>query len=67
MLTEIFPESVHMSQLFSTVLCNLVYGELIQDTRDMSNKDPHSDKLLEDGKTTTRMAAGGQKIESRLD
>lgn len=29
MLTEIFPESVHMSQLFSTVLCNLVFGELI--------------------------------------
>jgi len=29
MLTEVFPESVHMSQLFSTVLCNLVFGELI--------------------------------------
>ena len=37
MLTEIFPESVHMSQLFSTVLCNLVFGELIQAKRDISS------------------------------
>ena len=35
MLTEIFPESVHMSQLFSTAVCNLVFGELIQAKRDM--------------------------------
>ena len=35
MLTEVFPESVHVSQLFSTVLCNLVFGELIQAKRDM--------------------------------
>ena len=39
MLTEIFPESVHVSQLFSTVLCNLVFGELIQAKRDMGNPD----------------------------
>ena len=36
MLTEIFPESVHVSQLFSTVLCNLVYGELIQAKREIA-------------------------------
>ena len=35
MLTEVFPESVHMSQLFSTVLCNLVFGELIQAKKDL--------------------------------
>jgi len=29
-LTEVFPDSTDMSQLFSTVLYNLVFGELIQ-------------------------------------
>jgi len=29
MLTEVFNESTHMSQIFSTVLYNLVFGELI--------------------------------------
>jgi len=35
MITEIFAESTDMSQLFSTVLYNLVFGELIQARRDM--------------------------------
>jgi len=35
MLTEVFHENTHMSQLFSTVLYNLVFGELIQAKRDM--------------------------------
>ena len=48
MLTEIFPESVHVSQLFSTVLCNLVYGELIQAKRDMASGMKESGGLLED-------------------
>ena len=47
MLTEIFPESVHVSQLFSTVLCNLVYGELIQAKRDMASGVKESGALLE--------------------
>lgn len=29
MLQEVFAENTHMSQLFSTVLYNLVFGELI--------------------------------------
>ena len=33
MLTEVFCDSAHMSQLYSTVLCNLIYGELIQAKR----------------------------------
>lgn len=46
MLTEAFPESVHLSQLYSTVLCNLVYGELIQAKRDLGTAKKIS---LEDG------------------
>jgi hypothetical protein len=38
MLTEVFHESTHVSQLFSTVLTNLVFGELIQAKRDMINQ-----------------------------
>jgi hypothetical protein len=34
MLTEIF-ETTHISQIFSTILYNLVFGELIQAKRDM--------------------------------
>lgn len=36
MLTEVFPNS-DMSQIFSTVLYNLVFGELIQARRDMDS------------------------------
>lgn len=35
MLTEVFHETTDMSQIFSTVLYNLVFGELIQAKRDM--------------------------------
>jgi hypothetical protein len=35
MLTEVFHESTDVSQIFSTVLYNLVFGELIQAKRDM--------------------------------
>ena len=35
MLTEVFSESTDISQIFSTVLYNLVFGELIQAKRDM--------------------------------
>jgi len=35
MLTEVFYESTDISQIFSTVLYNLVFGELIQAKRDM--------------------------------
>lgn len=38
MLTEMFPESTHISQIYSTVLTNLVFGELIQAKRDMVNQ-----------------------------
>jgi hypothetical protein len=37
MLTEVFSESTHLSQIYSTVLTNLVFGELIQAKRDMVN------------------------------
>ena len=37
MLTEMF-ETTHISQIFSTILYNLVFGELIQAKRDMSKK-----------------------------
>ncbi|TNV82886.1 hypothetical protein FGO68_gene14757 [Halteria grandinella] len=37
MLTEVF-ETTHISQIFSTILYNLVFGELIQAKRDMSKK-----------------------------
>ena len=45
MLTEVFSDSVHVSQLFSTVLCNLVFGELIQAKRDLSS----GEKSIEEG------------------
>ena len=38
MLTHVFDDSAHMSQLFSTVLQNLVTGELIQAKRDIENQ-----------------------------
>lgn len=52
MLTEIFSDSVHMSQLYSTVLCNLIYGELIQAKvkRESSKKlihQSHDDRTIE--------------------
>lgn len=37
MLTEVFSENTDVSQIFSTVLFNLVFGELIQAKRDMEN------------------------------
>jgi geranylgeranyl pyrophosphate synthase len=37
MLTHVFDENAHMSQLFSTVLYNLVFGEMIQAKRDMDS------------------------------
>lgn len=37
MLTERFTDSAHMSQLYSTVLYNLVFGELIQAKRDIQS------------------------------
>jgi hexaprenyl-diphosphate synthase len=37
MLAQINSDSVHVSQLYSTVLANLVYGELIQAKRDMGS------------------------------
>ena len=36
MLSEVIDDSVHVSQLYSTVLTNLVYGELIQAKRDFN-------------------------------
>lgn len=38
MLTEVFSDSTHLSQIYSTVLTNLVFGELIQANRDMVNQ-----------------------------
>ena len=38
MLTEVFHDSTHLSQIYSTVLTNLVFGELIQAKRDMVNQ-----------------------------
>ena len=46
MLTEVFSENTDISQLFSTVLYNLVFGELIQAKRDMI--DSQENKLSAD-------------------
>lgn len=46
MLTEAFP-NVHMSQLFSTIVSNLVYGELIQAKRDFKSKTLIGDAIPE--------------------
>ena len=43
MLTEVF-ETTHISQIFSTILYNLVFGELIQAKRDMSKKGQEDDQ-----------------------
>jgi hypothetical protein len=45
MLTEVFSDSTHISQVFSTVLTNLVFGELIQAKRDMVNHQAALDAL----------------------
>ena len=37
MLTHKFDENTHISQLFSTILYNLVFGELIQAKRDLES------------------------------
>ncbi len=62
MLTEIFPESVHMSQLFSTVLCNLVFGELIQAKRDMGS----ADKISEVGEDKVRFFDSAAYFDSYI-
>ena len=72
MLTEVFPESVHVSQLFSTVLCNLVFGELIQAKRDMGTeiKQLGSNKQLIDfdaaGYMDSYIAKTYYKIDSMI-
>ena len=38
MITQVFNDSVHMSQLYSTIICNLIRGELIQARISKSNK-----------------------------
>lgn len=42
MLTEIF-DTTHISQIFSTILYNLVFGELIQAKRDMQAQSSGDD------------------------
>ena len=45
MLTEVFSDSTHLSQIYSTVLTNLVFGELIQAKRDMVNQQAALESL----------------------
>jgi geranylgeranyl pyrophosphate synthase len=66
MLTEVFSDSTHISQVFSTVLTNLVFGELIQAKRDMVNHQAALDALAASRAQAISPSSEQEKLRSLI-